>query len=110
MEKILNNLFEAVQEPDKLLSLDDKELLNTIQNTKDFLVRITFEVTCNSHSSMCDGKSLKERILDYIDQCTNAIDDSMRHWGDHYHDIEPIKVGLYDDNENLIEVTNEILD
>lgn len=86
-----------------------KELLNENQNTKDFPVRITFEVTCNSHTSMMDGETLKERILDYIDQCTDAMDDSMRHWGDHYHSIEPVKIELYNDNGEQINITEDII-
>jgi hypothetical protein len=38
------------------------------------------------------------------------MDDSMRHWGDHSHDIEPMKVELYDEDENLIDVTDDVLD
>ena len=76
--------------------------INKRQNTEDYPVRITFEVRCNSHTSMMDGETLKERILDYIEQCTDAMDDSMRHWGDHYHDIEPVKVEL-----NEIDITDE---
>ena len=87
-----------------------KEILNKIQNKQDYPVKITFEVICNSHTSMCDGESIKERILDYIDQCADAMDDSMRHWGDHHHDIEPMKVELYDENGNLIDVTDKTLD
>ncbi len=83
------------------------EILNKSQTEQDYPVKITFEVICNSHTSMQEGESLKERILGYIDQCTDAMDDSMRHWGDHYHDIEPIKVELYED-ENLIDVTDNI--
>lgn len=81
--------------------------LNKEQNTEDYPVRITFEVVCHSHTSMCDGNTLKQRIEDYIKMCTDAMDDSMRHWGDHYHDIEPVKVALYDDAENEIDITDE---
>lgn len=59
---------------------------------------------------MSEGETIKERILDYIDQCVDAMDDSMRHWGDHHHDIEPMKVELYDEDENLIDVTNNVFD
>ena len=85
-----------------------KDILNKEQNTEDYSVKITFEVQCNSYTSMADGGTLKERILDYIDQCTDAMDDSMRHWGDHSHDIEPMKVELYDEDENLIDVTDDV--
>ena len=87
----------------------NKETLNKVQNDTDYNERITFEVICNSDTSMGDGDTIKERILDYIDQCNDAMDDSMRHWGDHYHDIEPVKVELYDEDENLIDVTDDVL-
>lgn len=87
----------------------NKEILNKIQSEQDYPVRITFEVICDSDTSMQEGESIKERILGYIDQCTDAMDDSMRHWGDHSHDIEPVKVELYDEDENLIDVTNDAL-
>ena len=87
-----------------------KDIFDIEQHDIDYPVRITFEVQCNSHTSMMDGDTLKERILDYIDQCVDAMDDSMRHWGDHHHDIEPMKVELYDENGNLIDVTDKILD
>ena len=88
----------------------NKEILNKVQSEKDYSVRITFEVICDSDTSMQEGESIKERILGYIDQCTDAMDDSMRHWGDHYHDIEPMKVELYDEDENLIDVTDDVFD
>ena len=85
----------------------DKEILNKEQNTEDYPVRIYFEVVCHSHTSMNEGNTLKQRIEDYIKMCTDAMDDSMRHWGDHYHDIEPLKVELYDENDNEIDITDE---
>ena len=87
-----------------------KNLLNKIQDEQDYPVRITFEVICDSDTSMQEGESIKERILDYIDQCTDTMDESMRHWGDHDNDIEPVKVELYDEDENLIDVTDDILE
>ena len=88
----------------------NKEILNKVQDKDDYSVRVTFEVICNSHTSMGEGDTLKERIQSYIDECTDAMDESMRHWGDHYHDIEPTKVELYDEDENLIDVTNKVLE
>ena len=84
------------------------EILNKVQSEQDYPVRITFEVICDSHTSMQEGESIKERILGYIDQCADAMDDSMRHWGDHSHDIEAMKVELYDEEDNLIDVTDEV--
>ena len=86
------------------------KLLNEIQNDVDFPVRITFEVICDSHTSMTEGNTLKERILNYVDECTDAMDESMRHWGDHHHDIETMKVELYDEDETPIDVTNKVFD
>lgn len=88
----------------------NKEILNKIQSEQDYPVRIIFEVICDSYTSMQEGESIKKRILCYIDQCADAMDDSMRHWGDHNHDIKPMKVELYDENENLIDVTDNIFD
>ena len=88
----------------------NKEILNKIQDKQDYSVRVTFEVICDSDTSMCEGESIKERILGYIDQCADAMDDSMRHWGDHSHDIEPMKVELYDDDGNLIDVTDDVFE
>lgn len=87
-----------------------KNIDKQIQNEKDYPVKITFVVDCHSYISMMDGDTLKERILDYIDQCTDAMDDSMRHWGDHYHGIEPVKVELEGDEDgNLIDVIDNTL-
>lgn len=87
-----------------------KEILNKIRDEQDYSVRVTFDVTCDSHTSMMNGETLKERILDYVNQCTNAMDDSMSHWGDHTHCIDPVKVKLYDEDENLIDVTDDVLE
>ncbi len=81
--------------------------LNKGQKTEDYPVRVTFEVVCHSDTSMCDGITLKQRIGDYIKMCTDAMDDSMCHWGEHYHDIEPVKIALYDENDNYIDITDE---
>ena len=81
--------------------------LNKGQKTEDYPVRVTFEVVCHSHTSMNDGITLKQRIEDYIKMCTDAMDNSMRHWGDHYHDIEPLKIELCDEDDNLIDITDE---
>lgn len=88
----------------------DKEILNKIQCKDDFPVKVTFNVICDSHTSMGEGDTLKERIQSYIDECTDAMDESMRHWGDHYHDIEPIKVEIFDEDENSIDVTDNVFD
>ena len=87
-----------------------KDIFNIEQHDIDYPVQITFEVQCNSHTSMMDGETLKERILDYIKECTDAMDDSMRHWGDHYHDINPIKIEIFDENDKVFDETNKVLE
>ena len=88
----------------------NKKILNKIQDEQDYPVKVTFDVVCDSDTSMMEGDTLKERILDYVNQCTDAMDDSMCHWGDHTHCIDPVKVELCDDDENLIDVTNDVLE
>ena len=88
----------------------NKEILNKIQDEQDYSVRVTFDVICDSHTSMGEGDSIKERILSYVDECADAMDESMRHWGDHSHFIDPVKVELYDEDENLIDVTNKVFE
>ena len=104
----------------------NKEILNEVQDKYDYPVRITFDVVCDSHTEMQEGETIKERIQSYIDDCADAMDDSMRHWGDHHSDIEPMKVEIWDEDafnafmddnaeklediaENLFEVGHETL-
>ncbi len=88
----------------------NKKILDKVQSEQDYSVRVIFEVTCNSHTSMMNGETLKERILDYIKQCTDTMNDSMCHWGDHTHCIDPVKVELNDDSETLIDVTDDVFE
>ena len=80
---------------------------------EDIRVRVEFEVTCDSSPYVGDGNSIKQRLQNYVKQCYDAMDDSMRHWGDHEHCIDPIKVTLFreDDEGNDLQqdVTDEIL-
>lgn len=86
-----------------------KNILNKEQKTEDFPIRVLFEVVCDSHTSMGEGDTLKERIQSYIDECMDAMDESMRHWGDHSHCIQSINVELYDEDDNLIDITDDVL-
>ena len=98
---------------DETFNDNNDELFNKLdeeQNKTDFPVRVTFEVTCDSHTSMGEGKSIKERILSYIDECSDAMDESMRHWGDHIHCIDPITVEIYNDEEEPIDISNKVFD
>ena len=85
-----------------------KNISNIEQHDLDFPVKVSFEVTCNSHTSMIEGYTLKERILNYIYECIDAMDGSMRYWGDHDYKIEPVKVEIFDEDENSTDVTSKV--
>lgn len=40
-----------------------KNISNIERHDIDFPVKVSFEVICNSHTSMIEGYTLKERIL-----------------------------------------------
>ena len=85
-----------------------KNISNIEQHDLDFPVKVSFEVICNSHTSMIEGYTLKERILNYIYECIDAMDGSMRYWGDHDYKIEPVKVEIFDEDENSTDVTSKV--
>ena len=71
-------------------------------------IRVTFTVICESPLSMQEGDTIKEKAENYADECTEAMDDSMRHWGDHMHfiDVEKIEIiGM--DGETVEEVIED---
>ena len=73
--------------------------------------RIEFAVTCDSSPAIQEGKSVASRVAQYVNDCFEAMDDSMRHWGDHTHMIEPLVVKVYDgDNPEYIEIQDELED
>jgi hypothetical protein len=63
---------------------EENEKLDDDQRT----MRIKFVVECSTPVCMTEGMSLKERVRSYIKMCEDAMDESMRHYGDHEHDIE----------------------
>lgn len=80
------------------------------KKTKTIAVRVSFEVTCDSSPYIFKENSIAKRIREYISDCTDAIDNSMRSWGDHIHCIDPVKVVIFDDNtEEEQDITTEIL-
>ena len=80
------------------------------KKTEFLSVKVEFEVTCNSSPYVGYENSIAKRIRDYIKQCYDAMDDSMRHWGDHDHCINPVKVILTDiDTNEEQDITKEIL-
>ena len=80
------------------------------KKTESLSVRVEFEVTCDSSPYVGYENSIAKRIRDYIKQCYDAMDDSMRHWGDHTHFIDPIRVILTNlETEEEQDITTEIL-
>lgn len=80
------------------------------KKTESLSVRVEFKVTCDSSPYVGYENSIAKRIRDYIKQCYDAMDDSMRHWGDHDHCINPVKVILTDiDTNEEQDITTEIL-
>lgn len=72
-------------------------------------IELKFTVKCSSPVCMAEGGSLKERVRHYIKQCDDAMDESMRHWGDHIHsiDIEAASVSG-DDAEDIVFPVDEL--
>lgn len=83
------------------------------KNCEDLWVRVKFDVSCDSSPYIQNGKSIAACVAKYVNDCFEAMDESMRHWGDHEHCIDPIKVTLFreDDEGNDLQqdVTDEIL-
>ena len=83
------------------------------ENSEDLWVRVKFEVNCDSSPAIQEKKSIAARVAEYVNNCYEAMDESMRHWGDHTHCIEPTSIKLYnasesgDDNEG-IELVNDL--
>lgn len=73
-------------------------------------IKVVFEVVCRSPISMQEGDTLLDRVKSYIHQCFDAMDDSMRHWGDHYHDIELVEVKIMPFEEDDKEITVDLDD
>lgn len=71
-------------------------------------IRVTFTVICESSVCMQIGDNLNDRINHYTKMCTEAMEEEMRHWGDHETFIDPIKTELISCNENGEKIIEEI--
>ncbi len=69
----------------------------------DRLIRVTFTVICESPLSMQEGDTIKEKAENYADMCAEAMDDSMRHWGDHMHFIDVEKIEIIGMDGEIVE-------
>ena len=100
----LNKFYEDDR---KYYFYHNDELNNATKNLK---VKVEFEVECESSPFVGDGNTIAERIKGYVDNCLDAMDEFMRHWGDHSHCIDPIKVTITNvDTEEEQDITDEIL-
>lgn len=83
------------------------------ENCEDLWIRVKFNVSCDSSPYIQNGKSIAACVAKYVNDCFEAMDESMRHWGDHEHCIEPVSIKLYnaresgEDNEG-IELINDL--
>lgn len=77
------------------------------EECEDLWVRVQFNVSCDSSPYIQSEKSIAARVAKYVNDCFEAMDESMRHWGDHEHCIEPTSIKLYttiesgEDNEGI---------
>lgn len=70
------------------------------ENCEDLWVRVKFDVWCDSSPYIQNSKSIAACVAKYVNDCFEAMDESMRHWGDHTHMIEPVSVKLYNARES----------
>lgn len=69
------------------------------KKSEEFWVRVKFDVWCDSSPYIQEEKSIAARVARYVNDCYEAMDESMRHWGDHDHMIEPVSIKLYNSEE-----------
>lgn len=70
------------------------------ENCEDLWVRVKFNVACDSSPYIQNVRSIAACVARYVNECFEAMDESMRHWGDHTHCIEPVSVKLYNSRES----------
>lgn len=70
------------------------------EECEDLWVRVKFDVWCDSSPYIQNARSIGARVARYVNDCFEAMDESMRHWGDHTHMIEPVSVKLYTARES----------
>jgi len=70
------------------------------EECEDLWVRVKFNVACDSSPYIQHERSIAARVARYVNRCFEAMDESMRHWGDHTHIIEPTSIKLYNSRES----------
>lgn len=83
-----------------------EELLKIVEDRKELdkiteymTVKVEFSVTCDSSPYIQNKKSIASRVAQYVNDCIETMDESMRGWGDHEHIIEPSSIKIYNDME-----------
>lgn len=105
---ILKEELEKKYEQDPSVNYAYNEELD--EKTKNLTIKVEFSVVCGSSPYIGEDFSILERIQSYVKLCGDTIDESMCHWGDHYHFIEPEKVTIVDINTNENQdITKEVL-
>ena len=80
------------------------------EKTKNLAITVEFNVVCNSSPYVGEDFSVLERIQSYVKACGDTMDESMRHWGDHEHCINPMKVIITNvDTDEEQDITKEVL-
>ena len=82
------------------INIKPGELYNENPENDDRNIHLIFEVDCQSPISMQQGNTVEEKIKSFIHDCQEAMDDSMRHWGDFTGDIECIKCSIGDEYDD----------
>ena len=83
-----------------------EELLKIVEDRKELdkiteymTVKVRFSVTWDSSPYIQHEKSIASRVAQYVNDCIEAMDESMRHWGDHEHIIEPSSIKIYNNTK-----------
>lgn len=67
-------------------------------NDENKFLSVTFNVKMATHISMEEGKTLEEKLENWVKHAENALTDDIRHWGelDYKIDLVESKVVEYD--------------
>ena len=98
LRKNIRNLKDNEDKKKELLKIvEDRKELDKI--TEYMTVKVKFSVTCDSSPYIQNEKSIASRVAQYVNDCIEAMDESMRHWGDHEHIIKPSSIKIYNNTE-----------
>ena len=92
---------------EELFKRAEKEEID--KRTENMGVTVKFDVVCYSSPCVQNGSSIIARIAQYVNDCLEAMDDSMRHWGEHKHSITPVSIKIYynDEEQEVIDMFDD---